>query len=453
MTMPMPSTTPRSMSPSPRTPPSMPCALTPDEKVIFAARFPVHVGVDTGKSFHKLVARGPDGRRTPALRVDVSRASFEAADRFLLETFGVPRDQVLIGLEFAGHHGFTFTEFLRARGYAVVAVLPSVTKKLKEVEDNSPRKDDAKDAAQICKLLGSGLFVGVAQLSEAVAEMRVLATERHRLGVEATRLKNRLHGALDLAWPEFVGQFYELAKPTPLAMLRRFPLPQDALAHPQAVQALIRRASRNHIARERIQHLLESARETVALTSAPDARRAEITRVLARLDLVREHARAVEARLAALVAEHPGAGALATVPEVSAVCAATLIAELGTPESYISPRQVLKLAGMNLARKQSGTSVNGRVRQTKRGRPLLRRQLFLLAGRWCCRRGLYREDYLALLARNGGSRTSAMCAIARKLVPMLLHVLQTGEPFDPERWRAGRAPSRAPASAGGEIAA
>ena len=174
--------------------PRVPASMTPDEKVAFAARFPVHVGVDTGKTFHKLVARGPDGRRTKAVRVDVSRAGFDAADRWLTETFGVDRAQMLAGLEFAGHHGFTFMQYLRDRGYAVVAVLPAVTKRLKEVEDNSPRKDDAKDAAQVCKLLAAGLFVGVTQMGDLVAEMRVLATERHRLSVEGTRLKNRLHG-------------------------------------------------------------------------------------------------------------------------------------------------------------------------------------------------------------------------------------------------------------------
>jgi len=85
------------------------------------------------------------------------------------------------------------------------------------------------------------------------------------------------------------------------------------------------------------------------------------------------------------------------------------------------------------------TSVRGRVKQTKRGRPLLRRQLFLLAGRWCTKRGLYRDDYVALRQRNGGSKTSALCAIARRLVPMLLRVMQSGEAFDVATWRAGRA--------------
>ena len=427
--------------PHPATPADgrVPASMTPDEKEAFAFRFPVHVGVDTGKSFHKLVARGPDGRRTPARRVDVSRASFEAAHRYLVDTFGVAPAAVLVGLEFAGHHGVTFSEYLRQQGYAVVAVLPSVTKKLKEVEDNSPRKDDAKDAAQICKLLASGLFVGVPQLSPEVAEMRVLATERHRLAVEATRLKNRLHAVLDVVWPEFAPSFAALLAPTPLALLRRWPLPADLVAaSPRTVRALVKEVSRNHVSAARVDALIAAARDTVGVSAAADARRAEIHRLLDRYDLLRTQAAAIEARLTELVAAHPGARALATVPEVSAVCAATLVAELGTPETFVAPRQVLKLAGMNLARKESGTSVRGRVKQTKRGRPLLRRQLFLLAGRWCSGRGLYRADYLALKARNGGSNTSAMCAIARRLVPLLLHAMRTGESFDVARWRSGR---------------
>ena len=159
-------------------------------------------------------------------------------------------------------------------------------------------------------------------------------------------------------------------------------------------------------------HLLETARDTVGLGSAPDARRSEITRLLTRLDLVRAQAGEIETRLAELVGAHPAARALATVPEVSAVCAATLVAELGTPETYVSPRQVLKLAGMNLARKESGTSVRGRVKQTKRGRPLLRRQLFLLAGRWCTKRGLYRET-TSRCACGTAARRRARCARSR----------------------------------------
>lgn len=51
---------------------------------------------------------------------------------------------------------------------------------------------------------------------------------------------------------------------------------------------------------------------------------------------------------------HLGAKALTTVPGIGVVAAASIVAELVTPDSYESPRQVLKLAGKNLASKASG---------------------------------------------------------------------------------------------------
>jgi transposase len=409
-----------------------------DDKEAYARQFPVHVGVDTGKEYHKLVARGPDGRRTKARRVDVDRASFEAVDRFLTETYpGIAREQMLVGFEFAGHHGLTFAHFLAGLGYRLVTVLPSVTKRLKEVEDNSPQKDDAKDAAQICRLVGSGLFVGFALLDERAAALRTLTPERERLTREQTRLKNRLHSLLDLVWPEFLRHFHTLTKATPQALLARWVTPYELLAErPETVRAFIADVSRNHIQRAAVDAFLAASADTVGLTVGLEARASEIRRLMARWALLQAHLAAVDAQLAELVDAIPAAKALVSVPGVSVVCAATLVAELGDPMSYVTPRQVLKLAGMNLAGKQSGISVHGRVKQTKRGRPALRRQLFLLAGRWCQQRGLYRAQYTALRTRNGGKRTSAMCAIARKLVPMLLHIMQTGEPFDLARWCA-----------------
>lgn len=414
--------------------------MTPDEKYAYARSFPVHVGVDTSKTFHVLVARGPDGRRTRPHTVAVARAGFEAADAHLTSLFdSVPREKMLVGLEFAGHHGFTFAHDLARRGYQVVNVLPSVTKKTKEIEDNSPLKTDAKDAALIAKLVGDGMFVRFPFLDDTYVELRLLATERHRLGCEGVRFKNRLQGMLDLAWPEYLRHFADLTHPTPRALLERWPLPQDLLsAAPRTVRLLAKRVSLNHYGAEKVDALLKSARDTVALTQGSTARRMEILALLSRWALVREQMRAVEAALAERVASCPAAKALTTLPEVNAVCAATIVAELGTPEDYESPRQILKLAGMNLVEKSSGL-YRGRTRQSKRGRPELRRQLFLLGGRWVRRdRGLYRPYYEALLARNGGQKTKAVCAVARKLVPLILAVAQSGEPFDRERWMSNR---------------
>lgn len=413
--------------------------MTADEKYAYARRFSVHVGVDTAKYVHVLVARGPDGLRRPPYRVPVSRVGFDATDQHLQQLFpGIPRAQMLVGLECAAHYALTFAYFLAERGYPVVNVLAVHTKRTKELEDNSPLKSDAKDAALICKLVGDGTFVRFPFLTSPYVELRVLASYRHRLAVEATRYKNRLQALLDLAWPELLTLFSSLTKQTPRAILERWPLPCDFLAAPRrTVRAHIHTVSRGKVAGERLTALYAAARATVGVHHAEAERRLEIQHLLARWSLLRQQMAIVDAELAALLQPLPAGQALLTVPEIDTVCAATLLAELGTPMDFQHPRQILKLAGMNLVERSSGTH-RGRRKQSKRGRPMLRRQLFLLAGRWCLTRGLYRADYEALLARNGGQRTKAVCAVARKLVPLLLAVIRSGQPFDLHRWSANR---------------
>jgi transposase len=347
---------------------------------------------------------------------------------------------MLVGIEFGGHHGFTFAAFLAERGYHVVAVPVQATSRTRSLEDNSPRKDDDKDAAQICNLVASGIFVRAPVLDEWTSALRILITERDRLTTEATRLTNRLRGRLDLAWPEFQTQLGDFRWKTPRTVLEAWPLPSDLAATDiRTARRLIQAFSLGHFRPEEVDALRKSAKMTIGLSTALEARRAEIRRLLARWALVREQEAEIDRVLERLVRDRRETIALLTIPEVSALCAATIVAELGPPETYTSPRQVLKLAGLNLARKQSGTSVLGPVRITKRGRWALRSQLYLLAMRWCSSRGLYREQYLAMVARNGGLRKKAVCAMARKLTPLILHILQTGEPFDEATWLAKRA--------------
>lgn len=196
---------------------------------------------------------------------------------------------MLVGVEFAGHHGFTFAHDLARRGYQIVTVLPSATKRLKDVGTNRTRKSDDIDAWQICKLIGQGAYVTYPLLDPIYTSLRLLTTARRRLSHEQVRFKNRLQGLLDLAWHEFLRFFANLEQETLVAILQRWPLPEDfAAARKKQVHDLIRAASRNHVKPERIEALRTSARETVALATAGDVRRLEITDHLARWALVRQ---------------------------------------------------------------------------------------------------------------------------------------------------------------------
>src|SRR5512142_3121530 len=111
--------------------------MRPSERILqretMARDYPVHVGVDAGKVFHKMVASGPDRARTKAVRVNVTREGFDGAFGWLRTQFpSVEPAQMLVAIEFAGHYGYTFAEFLRAQGCTIVTMPSVVTKRLKE---------------------------------------------------------------------------------------------------------------------------------------------------------------------------------------------------------------------------------------------------------------------------------------------------------------------------------
>jgi transposase len=202
------------------------------------------------------------------------------------------------------------------------------------------------------------------------------------------------------------------------------------------VREFIQQASRGKFRADWSRAFLASARTSVGLREAPDERRLELQFALGRKDLLDEQIGEMDARISALVAQCPAAQLLLTVPEVSDVCAATIVAELGDPAAFEHPGQWLKLAGLHLEGRQSG-QMDGRKRIAKQGRPLLRRQLYLLAGRWALPRGLYRANYQALRTK-GFQRTKAVCALARRLVPVLFAVVQRGRAFDCALFEANR---------------
>lgn len=207
-------------------------------------------------------------------------------------------------------------------------------------------------------------------LDDVYVEMRLLATERHRLSCEAVRFKNRLQGVLDLAWPEYLEHFSDLTHPTPVALLEKWPLPRDLCeAFSLHVRRIAKVASQNHYGAEKVDRLLATAHRSVGLVQGADVRRKEIVHLLERWALVRKQMQEVDIALTARVERCPAAKALTTIPEIGAVCAATIVAELGTPEDYESPRQVLKLAGMNLPAR-APVWRTGSLAQGVRARPL-----------------------------------------------------------------------------------
>ncbi|WP_157081675.1 IS110 family transposase, partial [Fervidicola ferrireducens] len=111
--------------------------------------------------------------------------------------------RVIIGLEPSGHYWKPLTWFLKEQGYQVVLVNPYHVKKRKEEEDNSPTKNDRKDALIIAKLVKEGKFLNCLLPEGIYADLRNLSVARKQLINKLNSAKNKLISILDEYFPEF----------------------------------------------------------------------------------------------------------------------------------------------------------------------------------------------------------------------------------------------------------
>jgi transposase len=407
-------------------------ALAPHQKRQLAAHARAVVGVDAGKFAHTLVVRPAGGADSKPVAVPVTRAGFAAAIRAIqMAAPGVVPGKILVGLEFAGTYGFTFAHYLHDHGYPVVSVLAAHTKHWKEVTHNQALKTDAKDTAVITDLVAQGKFVGFAFLARPYAELRYLVSAREHVTTLRNAAITRLIAVLDVVFPEYERLFGDLAKPTALAVLAAFPGPAALLAAPKRrVLAVLHRASRGHLGRERYDALMAAARETLALPGAQGVLKDELPLIIQRIELCNAQLATLKERMVATMQEIPEAKALLTIPRVAPVTAATFLGCVGDPKAYTSSAQILKLAGLSLVERSSGVT-QGRRRLSKRGKPVLRRHAFMFALRSVRADGLYRADFERLLKNNGGKKLPALTAISRKALKLMFRVAREGRPYVP----------------------
>jgi transposase len=397
------------------------------------------VGVDAGKFAHTLVVRPAGGPDSKPCSFPTTRAGFEQAVAFLRQQVpGASPTTILVGIEFAGNYGFTFAHYLRALGFPIVSVLPAHTKRWKDVAHNQPLKTDAKDAGTITDLLAQGHFVSFPFLEPAYADLRYLVAARERLAVLRRGAITQLRALLQVVFPEYEGIFPLMSQRTAVMVLRAFPGPQDLLAVPKAkVLRVLRAGSRGHLGVATYERLLTAARSSVGLPGAQARLRQEIRQTLDRLALFEQQIEALELELVAALQAVPETPYLLSIPKIGAVTAAVFLGSIGDPRAYEAGAQILRVAGLTLVERSSGV-LRGTKHISKRGRPLLRAAAYLFAVRSITQGGLFRAEYDALCARNGGQKLKAIVAVMRSGLRLMYSIARDRRSYtaEPPRQRA-----------------
>lgn len=120
---------------------------------------------------------------------------------------------------------------------------------------------------------------------------------------------------------------------------------------------------------------------------------------------------------------------ICTLPGVGLLTAATVIAETNGFELIRSKKQLASYAGLDVQDKQSGTSVKGKPRISKKGNRYLRKAMHmpsLAAIRFDER---FKAIFTRLVARHG-IKMKAIVAVQRKLLEMIYTLFKTNTAYD-----------------------
>jgi transposase len=336
------------------------------------------IGADIAKQKH--IARAQDFRGIEfgrALTFDNSRDGFIKLLNWIKNLKEEQdKQQVIFGIEPTGQYWLPLAQFLRQHGIKIVLVNPLHVKKSKELDDNSPTKNDVKDARVIAQLVKDGRYSEPNIPTEIYAELRVGMNMRDRLIEDMQCIKGRIDNWLDRYFPEFNTVFRSWEGKAALLTLESFPLPQEITD--KGIEGILecwKQEIKRAVGKKRAVELLEAAKESIGLTEGLIMARQELKTLLSQYSVLKREIEQLMEQIENILKEIPGTQEMMTIPGVDIVTVAGFLAEVGNLENYHHPRQIQKLAGLNLKENSSGKH-KGQTRITKRGRPRLRALLY-----------------------------------------------------------------------------
>ena len=396
------------------------------------------VGIDIAKDKH--VAQIADFRGrvlTPYhLSFDNTLDGFQKLMSWVKKTqqkFGL--HSCIFGLEPTGHYWFNFANWLHEQNHDVVLVNPVTTHRNKENRDNSPSKNDPKDAIIIADLVSRGYYTEYAPQEKVFEQLKTVMSDREFWSKQRGSIKNRIIRWIDINFPEFHRVFKNWEVPRALATLRAFPLPSDL--RKMRIDDVIegwREHGMNRAGgargRSKAAQLIATAERSISHkknNASRDATRQELERLLNEYDRLCSFLQEIEENIITLLGEIPVAQQLQSIPGLGTIAIAAILGFGGDPSNYAHGRQLLRRAGLNLAECTSG-KYKGQIKLSKRGSSGLRKHLYLATV------GLLKEnpDFKQWHEKNqskGMTKMASLFKLIGKLARIVIGMVQRGEMY------------------------
>ncbi|MGH3915739.1 MAG: IS110 family transposase [Pseudonocardiaceae bacterium] len=351
---------------------------------------------------------------------------------------------VLVGCEPTGHRWRSVMQLADDAGVGFVCVQSLKVHLAREAEDYTRDKTDHKDAVLIGKLASRLDCYLPERAEEDWARLRHLGQRRFRLVGEVVACRNQINDLLSCCWPAVLGCAVKpLESTTWLACLavtvdrcNGDPAKLRKLGCDRFFEVMRRELPR--FGAQRLCHKVAD-RFFDALADGrgvPAQRRGALERVGLLMDdwrSTRTRLGEVEARMVAVL-DGLGLTALVTsVPGLSAVGEAVILAETGDLGRFATARSVVKHAGLNPSENTSAT-FRGQTRVSHRGRPALRAAAWRAVWGALPHNPVLGARFTHLTTREHDRLTpgQARVACAATLLRWLHAIVTKRQPFNPD---------------------
>lgn len=172
-----------------------------------------------------------------------------------------------------------------------------------------------------------------------------------------------------------------------------------------------------------------------AETSEAEPNPKSLERMQQRIRFLNSQEKEIKNDIKAIVELHPKirqiVKKITTIPGIGDLTAVIVLAETNGFELIRNKSQLVSYAGLDVREKQSGTSVKGKPRISKKGNRNLRKSLHLPALAAVKRDDNFRNTYARLVSKHG-IKMKALVAIQRKLLELIYILFKNGTEYDKE---------------------
>ncbi len=333
------------------------------------------VGVDPHKKRHATVVITQDFTARDKFKFDNTREGLEfMLRRVRMEMVKSDCRGVMFAIETGGHYWRNVAYFLDDQGIPFRFINQYTLKRRREGKDLNRRKNDYRDSEVAAQLLCTGEFVESTLPQGVYAELRAAHNAYRRLVKESTRITNLIKGLLDSLFPEFTNVFKDPCAKTAISVLSACSIPGviSGMTEEEFVAAIEARHRGRCLMRRKLRALHQVAKTSIGVVPGARSVSCEISFLVEKLELIREHICLIEKTLVSLVDKTEEGKYLLSIKGLNYIAVAGLLAELGCFKAYRSAKQMIKMTGSNPTESESAGKKGSRTPMSKQGRPVLR---------------------------------------------------------------------------------